>query len=168
MDVAVINYALYEGKTEYIGITQADLPSLEFLTQTLTGAGIAGELETVLIGQMKAMQLTLKHGVLSAQAIKISTPKLHVWELREVQETIGSDGAPKVTGVKHVFKAVPKSMDGGSLKPQSTSDPQTVASVYYWAEYRDGKKVMELDPVHIKCEINGVDYLAPVRKAMGK
>ncbi len=168
-DVAVINYALYENKTEFVGITQADLPSLEFMTQTINGAGIAGEVETILIGQMKAMEITLKHTVLTKEAIVLSSPKLHTWELREVQENIDrKTSGLAVTTVKHIIKAFPKKMDGGSLKPQSTSDPNTVASVHYWAEYRDGKKVMELDPLNYICLINGVDYLKSVRKALGK
>jgi hypothetical protein len=167
-DVSVINYALYEGETEFIGITQVELPSLEFLTQTVTGAGIAGEIESVLIGQMKAMSMTLKHTVLTKQGIVLSTPNMHTWELREVQQTVRSNGALAPTGVKHIFKAFPKQMDGGSLKPQSPSDPNTVASVLYWAEYRDGQKIMELDPLNNICYMNGVDYLDSVRKALGK
>lgn len=164
----VINYTLYEGSTEFVGITQVDLPSLEFMTTNVTGAGIAGEVETVLIGQMKAMEITLKHTVLTAQGINLSTPKTHNWELREVQQGIGANGALTPTGVKHIFKVFPKQMDGGSLKPQSTSDPNTVASVLYWAEYRDGQKVMELDPLNNICYINGTDYLESVRRALGK
>ncbi|MCD8355863.1 MAG: phage major tail tube protein [Clostridia bacterium] len=167
-DVGVINYALYENNTEYVGITQADLPSLEFITSTITGAGIAGELEVALLGQMKAMSMTLKHTMLTSNAINLSTPETHTWELREVQQSIENTGTLKITGVKHVIKATPKSMGGGTLKPQSTSDPETAASVQYWAEYRDGKKVMELDPLNNICYINGKDYLETVRKALGK
>ena len=166
--VAFIGYALYENSTEYLGMTQVDLPSLQYIVQTITGAGIAGEFETILIGQMQAMEITLHHTVLTAPAINLSTPKEHNWELREAQQTIDSKSGLKVTGVKHVFKTWPKQMDGGSLKPNSTSDPTTVASVRYWAEYRDGKKVMELDPLNYICYFNGVDYLEPVRKALGK
>lgn len=38
----------------------------------------------------------------------------------------------------------------------------------YWATYLDGKKVRELDPTNFICYINGTDYLAAVRKALGK
>lgn len=167
-DVSVINYALYEGSTEYVGITQVDLPSLEFMTATISGAGIAGEVETILIGQMSAMEITLKHTVLSKQGIILSSPKTHTWELREVQENISATGSLTPTGVKHIFKVMPKQMDGGTLKPQSTSDPSTVASVMYWAEYRNGVKVMELDPLNYVCYFNGTDYLKSVRSALGK
>ena len=41
-------------------------------------------------------------------------------------------------------------------------------AVYYYAIYRDGKKETEIDPVNFICLVNGVDYLAEVRKALGK
>ena len=168
-DVAVINYTLFEDSTEFIGTTEADLPSLKFMEQTIAGAGIGGEMSVILIGQMQAMELTLHHTVLTSDAIKLSTPKMHTWELREAQEAINrKTSGLAVTSVKHVFKAFPKQMDGGNLKPHSTSDPNTVANVHYWAEYRDGVKVMELDPLNMICYINGKDYLEEVRSALGK
>ncbi|MDO5784726.1 MAG: phage major tail tube protein [Eubacteriales bacterium] len=165
IDASVIQYKLYEENEEFIGITQADLPTLEYITTTVNGSGIAGEIETPLIGQMKAMSITLKHTVLSRKGISLSSPRIHTWELREFQQGIETSGEQKVTNVKHVFKVFPKQMDGGSLKTASTSDPNTVASVLYWAEYRDGEKVMELDPLNNICYVDGVDYLAPLRAA---
>ena len=168
-DVAVINYAMYEEAKEFICLAQIDLPSLKFMTSVINGAGVAGEIEAVLIGQMQAMEMTIKHILLNKPAIELSTPKIHNWELREVQQSRNTqDGSFEVTGVKHVIRAFPKQMDGGTLKPQSTSDPNTVASVHYWAEYRDGELVMELDPAGFRCFIDGVDYLEKVRAAMGK
>lgn len=168
-DIAVINYALFENNNEFLGIAQVDLPSLQFMSTTLQGSGIAGEIEAVLIGQMKAMEITIKHTLLTKESIQLSTPELHTIELREIQQNMNTQtGAFAVTGVKHVIKMFPKQMDGGSLKPQSTSDPNTVGSVRYWAEYRDGKKVLELDPIAYICYVHGKDYLKAVRTAMGK
>lgn len=168
METGVINYAVYENRTEYLGVAEVTMPTVQFLTQTIKGAGIAGEVESILTGQMQAMEVGFKWHVLTKQAMALSTPKQHTLELREVQQSMGATGAISVTGVKHILKITPKSMSGGSLKPQSTSDPETKASVQYWAEYRDGKMVMELDPLGYKCLMSGTDYLASVRKAMGK
>ena len=41
-------------------------------------------------------------------------------------------------------------------------------AVRYWATYIDGKKVREIDPLNFICLIDGTDYLADVRKALGK
>lgn len=166
---AVINYAMYEEDEEYVGLARVTLPSMNMLSTTVKGAGIAGEIESVLIGQMSAMQLQIQMLTLTKQGISLAEQRIHTWELREVQQTVnGTSGAHSVEAVKHVFKAFPKQMDGGTLQPQSTSDPNIGAAVYYWAEYRNGVKVLELDPINYICFINGVDYLEQVRTALGK
>lgn len=165
---SVINYTMFEDSDQFVGLANVTLPSLEMITKTVTGAGIAGELEAVLIGQMKAMNMEIQMLTLTRQGIRLSEQRVHNWELREAQQ--GMDGATKVQtveAVKHVVRAFPKKMDGGTLSPQSASNPRVSAAVYYWAEYRNGEKALELDPVNYICFMNGKDYLEPVRKALG-
>ena len=166
---AVINYAMYEKDEEYVGLAQVTLPSLNMLSTTVKGAGIAGEIESVLIGQMGAMQVQIQMLTLTKQGISLAEQRIHTWEFREVQQTVdGRTGAHSPEAVKHVIKAFPKQMDGGTLTPQSTSSPNISGAVYYWVEYRNGVKVLELDPINYICFMNGVDYLEPVRTALGK
>lgn len=40
--------------------------------------------------------------------------------------------------------------------------------VYYFAGYRDGKQLWEVDKRNMKCVIMGKDYMADIRKALGK
>lgn len=169
LNPAVINYTMFEDIDEMVGLAQIILPSLQMITQTVTGAGIGGEIETVLIGQMKAMTVQIQMLTLTKQGISLAEQRIHNWEFREAQQSIeGNTGEHSVEAVKHVIRAFPKQMDGGTLQPQNTSNPNISAAVYYWAEYRNGVKVLELDPFNYICYMNGVDYLEPVRKALGK
>ena len=45
VDELVINYAIYEDAVEYLGTTEVTLPDLEYMTEELSGAGIAGNIE---------------------------------------------------------------------------------------------------------------------------
>ena len=54
------------------------------------------------------------------------------------------------------------------LAPAALADTNLEMSVTYYAGYRDGKKLWEIDPFNYICEIGGVDYMADVRKALGK
>ena len=45
VDELVINYAIYEDATEYLGTTEVTLPDLEYMTEELSGAGIAGNID---------------------------------------------------------------------------------------------------------------------------
>ena len=169
LNTTVINYRMYEDSEDYLGLVQVTLPSLQMITQTVKGAGLAGEIETVIIGQMKAMQIQFQLMVLTRQGINLTEQRIHTWEFREAQQQVnGQTGMHSVEEVKHIMRTFPKQMDGGTLQPQGTTNPNLAAAVYYWAEYRDGKKVLELDPFNYICYINNHDYLADVRKALGK
>ena len=47
---AYIDFEVYEDSKNFIGISKATLPNINFLTQTITGSGISGNVEAVLIG----------------------------------------------------------------------------------------------------------------------
>ena len=53
-------------------------------------------------------------------------------------------------------------------EPATPANGSGEYAVRYWATYLEGKKVRELDPLNFICYINGTDYLAAVRKALGK
>lgn len=167
-DVGVLNYAIYKDSKEYMGIAEVAMPDLGYLTQTITGAGIAGEIEAVMAGQLSAMEISLKHIVLTEQTVSLAAPISHKLELREAQQSLVQDGALSFSGMKYVVKFVTKSSSLGTLKSQSTSDPTTTGSVTYLAIYKDGKKLVEVDPLNYVCYIDGTDHLAKVRNALGK
>ena len=165
----VVNYMMYEGTEEFVGIAQITLPTLSFMTQEVRGSGLMGAINVPIISELQSMQIQLQMMTLTEQGIHLMEHRIHDWEFREVQQTIENTTAEHdVVDVKHVMKVFPISMDGGTLQPQSVSNPNITASVFYWAEYRDGVKVLELDARNYICFINGKDYAAKIRKAMGK
>ena len=74
----------------------------------------------------------------------------------------------KAVAVKHVMVVVPKSLKGGTVSPAAPSNGSGEYAVRYWKTYIDGKKVREIDPLNFIFEVDGVDYLADVRAALGK
>lgn len=169
MDQSIINFAVYENGKEYIGLAKATLPEMNWLTQVISGAGIAGNLEAVILGHIEAMTLTLDFRTPNSSAAELSAPRRHNIDLRIAQQDEETTSADLIVrSHKHVFVVIPKSYKPGTVAPASPSDGSGEYAVHYWAEYIDGVKVREIDPVNTKCEIDGVDYLAPVRKALGK
>lgn len=168
-DESVINFAVYEDSVEYVGMAQAALPDLTALTQSISGAGIAGNVEAVLLGHFEAMTLTLNFRTVNAQVIKLSEPRRHQIDLRvaqQVENTVA--GAVGVQAVKHIFVAIPKKDVGGTIAPATPTDGYGEFAVRYWATYIDGKKVREIDPLNFICYVNGKDYLKDVKKVLGK
>ena len=170
LTTTVVNYMVYtEDEKEYIGTAQVKLPSLNFPTQEVKGSGIMGAITVPIISQLQSMQLQLQMMTLSDQAYKIAEHKVQTLVLYEVQENINTQNyAMDVSSVKHTMKIMTTQMDGGTLQPQSVSNPDISASVLYWKVERDGTKIMELDPINYICFINGTDYATEIRTAMGK
>ena len=143
MDQSIINFKVYEDSVEYVGMAQATLPDLTALTQSISGAGIAGNVESVILGHFDAMTLGLNFRTVTDQSVKL------------------------VRAVKHILVVIPKSDKGGSVAPAAPSNGSGEYAVRYWATYIDGKKVREVDQLNFICYVNGTDYLADVRKALG-
>ena len=168
-DESVINFAVYEDSVEYVGMAGVTLPNLAAIVQTLSGAGIAGNVEVPVLGHYDVMSLTLNFRTTTEHSVRLSEPRRHNIDLRmaqQIEDTVA--GEVKVQSIKHVLVVVPKTDTGGTVAPAAPTNGSGEYSVHYWATYIDGAKVREIDPLNFICEVNGVDYLADVRKAIGK
>lgn len=168
-DESVINFAVYEDSVEYVGMAGVTLPNLAAIVQTLSGAGIAGNVEVPVLGHYDVMSLTLNFRTTTEHSVRLSEPRRHNIDLRmaqQIEDTVA--GEVKVQSIKHVLVVVPKTDTGGTVAPAAPTNGSGEYSVRYWATYIDGAKVREIDPLNFICKVNGVDYLADVRKAIGK
>ena len=169
MEQSTINFAVYEDAVELLGVASVSLPDISFATQELSGAGIAGSLETVIQSHLNAMTLSLNFRSTTKAALKLTGPYVHNIDLR-----VASNNLEEVTGnmyvkaARHFFRIVPKSYRAGSVAPATNADASGDYAVQYWKAVVDGETVIELDPLHFICRINGVDYAAPVKAALGK
>lgn len=168
MDQTVINCKIYEDGNEFLGIADVTLPDIKYLTQTITGAGIAGNIDAAVIGHIEAMSMSMSFRTTTKENIRLSEPRNHTIDIRVAQqEEDPVTRVIKVVPVKHVMVMFPTSYKGGKLAPASPSDGSGEYSVRVWKTYIDGKPVLEIDPANYKFVVNGVDYLADARAALG-
>lgn len=168
-DTLNVNYAIYEDAVEKLGTTEATLPDLEFMSETISGAGIGGEVEEIITGMLSAMTTTLNFRTVCTSAVSLMEPRTHKIDLRVAQQQVDSkSGNTKIVPVKHILKLKPKKTAMGKVAMASAGDVSGDYATSYFATYIDGKKVVEVDPYNFICVINGTDYLAEVRKALGK
>ena len=166
---AYINFEVYEDGVNFCGISSATLPDIAFMTQQLNGPGIAGNVDAVLTGMLEAMTLTLNFKNATDGAIKLASPQRHNLDLRVAEQFWDTQKVLKgISADKYIMVVIPKNTKPGNVAPASAADASGEYSVYYYAGYRDGKKLWELDPWNYICIINGVDYMKDVRKALGK
>lgn len=165
----VINFQVYENSTEYYGMAEVTLPEISSITNEVKGAGISGTFESVVLGHLEAMTLALNFRTLVKDAIALLEPRDHQIDLRVAQQDKDTvSGQTKVVAVKHVFVVKPKKLNPGKVAPASAADASGEYAVTYWATFIDGKKSLEIDILNFIYYVNGKDYLADVRKALGK
>ncbi|MCL2107813.1 MAG: phage major tail tube protein [Oscillospiraceae bacterium] len=166
---SIINFAVYSDKINFLGMADVELPELSNMTAQISGAGIGGEYESVIMGHLQAMTLKLNFRTLTKEAVVLYEQRNHQIDLRVAQQDKDTvAGQPQVTGVKHIMVVQPKKLHPGKVNPASSADASGEYAVTYWATFIDGKKVLEIDILNFIFFINDTDYLRDVRRVLGK
>lgn len=166
---AYIDFEVYEDSANLIGIANVTLPEINFLTASITGAGVGGTVETPLAGMIDAMTLKISFLSVTDAAVTLASPKKHQLELRVAEQYWNTSTVDKeISADKYALTVVPKKVAPGTIAPASASDASGEYSVYYYAAYKDGDTLWEIDPFNQIFNVNGVDYWADIRKALGK
>lgn len=164
-----IDFTVYENSKELLGVAKAALPNIKFLTQSISGAGVAGNVEAVLKGMVDAMTLGLDFISATDSAVSLASPVAHKIDLRVAEQQWDTVGAKSLVAAnKFVMVVIPKTFTVGSVATASAADASGEFAVYYYAAYKNGKQLWEIDPYNYICKINGVDYMKDVRAALGK
>jgi len=157
-----------DGSTDLKGIADIKLPSLESMTETVKGAGIAGEYESPTIGHFKSMKLTLSWRSITSDMMKILRQKAQRVECRGAfQDYDAAAGAYKIRQTRVVVQGITTKVEPGKHETGSPSDGSTEIEVLYLKIDIDGKNYAEIDKLNYKCVVDGVDYLAAIRSALG-
>lgn len=169
VDETIVNFAVYEDGTEHYGMAEITLPEVSHITEEIKGAGMNGNYNAAVLGHVEAMTLTMNFRTVTRASYRLLAPVDHQLDLRVAQQA--RDSALKkviVPKIKHIFVVRPTKMNPGKVAPASVADVSGEYSVSYWATYIDGAKQLEIDLFNFIYFVDGVDYLADVRKALGK
>lgn len=164
----LINFRVYQDGDDLLGISDVTLPKLDSITETVKGAGVAGEIDDPTIGHFGSMELELNWRSLLKSNIVLAKPTGVHLDLRGACQ--GHDSAKnvlKTMPVKIVVEGTPKSTDLGKLDMGATTDTKNTIEVTYIKITVDGETVLEIDKFNYICVIGGVDYMADIRDALG-
>lgn len=166
-----IQYAIYDrtnGKAEYVGDTSSyTRPDLEFMSDTLKGAGLMGEIELPTTGQLAAMGIELAFNKTNKKFVELLSPKAHQIEVRWVTDVLDSTTAKVgIEANKEIITFIPKTGGLGDIEGNATNEATLGAEVIYYQYIIDGKSVIEIDKLNQVLKINGVDYSADIRNAL--
>lgn len=164
----LINFRVYRDAVDMLGVADVQLPDLEAMTETVKGAGIAGEVDSPVLGHFQSMTLALNWRVPTKDVVMLAQQKAHSLDCRgAIQVYDAGAGGYKSVALKVVTKVVPKKTGIGKLDVGTTTDTNNEFEVLYIKVFIDGSEVLEIDKYNYICKINGVDYLAEVRRNLG-
>ena len=63
----LINYKVYLDRSDMVGLADVELPNFEAMTETIKGAGIAGEIDSPTLGHYGSMTLTLNWRTITSE-----------------------------------------------------------------------------------------------------
>ncbi|WP_047394363.1 phage major tail tube protein [Cetobacterium sp. ZOR0034] len=166
----IINFQCFvDGSTVLAGMVDATLPDIQFMTESIEGAGIAGVIESITLGHTDAMSMSLNFRTQTDQNLSFTAPKCYALELRgALQETDPSTKQIAVVPVTIAVRAWPKKVGLGKMAVAKTTDTNNEFTVDFIKVTRKGKTHIEIDKLNMKHIVDGTDYLAEVRAAMGK
>lgn len=157
-----------DGSADLKGLTDIQLPSLEPMTDTVSGAGIAGEYESPTLGHFKSMTLTLNFRTVTNELFSLLRQQAQRLDCRGAfQEYDAGSGSYTIRQARILVQGIPTKIDPGKFETGAATGGSVDLSVLYLKIDVDGVTRVEIDKLNYKCVINGVDYLAGVRSALG-
>ena len=154
-------------RTHIEDTTSVSRPALEFMTDTVAGAGIMGEIELASLAQLGSLTYEI--------ALRRDNPKaiaLMGQKTQELEVTWAGDVLDQATGTmgvvahKDIIRGIPKSLGGGTVENNAALNPTLSLEVLYWKYTQDGETRWEIDKLNNVCIIDGVDYAKPIRDAL--
>lgn len=164
------NFAIYGGPTSImqLGVASLELPTLEAMTEEISGAGIAGSIASVVPGHFGSMSLKVKWRTVTTQKIALIAP---VRQTLDCRGSLGHQdsqlGTAPTVAMRVSCSGMVKSSNLGNFEPGKAMGAETDLEVYTLRVSMAGILVLELDKLNQIFRVNGVDYLAQQRADTG-
>ena len=163
-----INYEVFYGGTRKLGMADLTLPKINYKSNDITGAGIAGDVSMPTIGMTESMEAGIKWRTLNEDVTMLMQQKAHDLTFRGANQHYDAGlGTFKVQSIRVDLRGVPKGGNLGKMEQASESESENTLELLYLKITIDGVKRIEIDKLNYICYINGEDVLSDVRTALG-
>lgn len=161
----VVNFNVYDDNEKLIGVSaEVTLPSLEMMSETVSGAGIAGEYESPTPGHFGSMEISIPFRTLYEKTFNLMKNKGRSLVLRAAQQSYDvSSGGVSTRPLKITVRGLPKSTDLGKIAVNSPTESQNTIEVLYLKIEENGKTLLEIDKLNFICIIDGEDVFGDIR-----
>jgi hypothetical protein len=157
------NYNVYTGTAtqanKLIGVTdETTLINLQNMSETISLAGMAGEVDSPAVGQYQSMDFTLTFANIAKSSLAVAAADNTPLIIRSAQEFVNpEDNTKSIKQRTTTIRGMTKSINYGSIKKGGYGKPSITKEVTYYKEEIDGEVVTEIDKFNGKAIIAGVD-----------
>lgn len=164
----LVGFRVYVDGNDQIGIADVQLPVLQSMSETIKGAGIAGEVDAPVKGHFGSMEVTFNWRTLDISAIELMAPGILKLDLRGAQEVYDTTGTVlEIQPVKVFLVCRAKELDPGKLDTGVQTGTSSKFEVMYMKLTVGGTDLLEYDKYNYVYTVKGNDYMAEIREALG-
>lgn len=159
-------YNIYNEGNRLLGAgDELALPDFEASAETISGAGILGEIDDPTVGYFGNQEIEIPFRILDTEAVDMldMTKAVHL-EIRGAQQTVNSEGTIEFRSMRVVVRGRPNKFSPGKVKAGSPMETSITLSLLYILIELDSKPVLELDKINEVYKINGNDILEAVKE----
>ena len=166
MNTKINLYNCYQDGKKMVGLTdEVTLPDFDALTETLSGAGILGEIDEPTLGHFGASEIEIPFLMIDNQMFEMMDMSssvnltLRISNQAIEQANFKTDFMPS----RFVIKGKKKGFTMGSAKQGSAMKPSVKVEILYILIEVNGKKKFELDKINVVYKVNDKDLLQKAR-----
>lgn len=160
------NYNVYNNGNVLVGVSgSVTLPSLDPITEEVSGAGILGSYDTSIVGHYSSMTQEVPFRILDEDIFTIMNPNelVDLTFRASAQSTVKATGAVDYKGMRIVERGRLKSFTPGKFEQGKQMDASVTLELLYILVEVDGQTKLEYDKLNSVFIVNGKDLLEKVR-----
>jgi len=162
----VVNFNAYDANgNRFLGLAETvTLPKFDSLSETMKGAGMAGEWASPTPGHFSAMTVELDFNTITETLTEVLSTSNTMITLRAAQQSFDSSaGAEQMSGLKIVIGGRPAGSDFGTLGVSAKSSSKATININYCKITLDTSTLLEWDLFNYIFIINDKDILGAVK-----
>lgn len=164
-----VAFRVYWQGQDFLGTATIELPEVGYITETLNGAGIAGEIESPVMGLTQSMSVTLAFTSATHQPFNTldwtKQPLFECYSALQVADP--STGVRDSVPYRVNIVGRPKSLSLGSLEQGKKHGNEEELEVTRLEIFLDDEEKLVIDKLQFIHRVNGTDLLAKARQQMG-
>lgn len=158
-------FNVYQDGVKHIGISdEVTLPNVEELTETISGPGILGEIDSPSYGLFSGLELEIPFRTLFANVFNLMRALTSInITLRGSIQVQDAEGNVNFVGMRVVVRGRKKGFTPGSVKQGAAMGSSVKLELSYILVEIDGNNELEIDKLNSIYKVGGIDMLAKVR-----